>query len=261
MSDNRGTPNRWCRIGGLVIPDTAIRSREDLVLVLAGAGVAPGTFSAAVVKARLENSFVVFIDYLAGSGPFDMTGMAGRLSELLADRCGRTFLIGHSLGGALALMIAARVGNGISGIVVSDTGLSTTDHGDPRLPERLRSDWSEGHRETFLRSWTQNGLNTELRTSLIEHLEAVDPAAMAESVESLRALSLLDVARSVVAPTAVLHGIFDERRKLHEARAISEFVSGAQLFLFDCGHTPFIERPSEVGTVMRGLGWFASDIW
>ncbi|GAA2094608.1 alpha/beta hydrolase [Brevibacterium salitolerans] len=251
-------PDGWSQSEGLHLDPQTARSERPLTLVLAGAGVAPQVLAPALRGTGFERTRAVFVDYLAGEGPFDVVGMADALAAQLAPRRAGSFLVGHSLGGAVALLVAAHLESSLSGLVVSDTGLNAAGHKDPGLPERLRNDWTAEHRVSFKQSWTARPPDPGIDSALTTYLEAVDPHPLATSVESLRHVSLDEEAPKITAPTAVLHGVHDRRRSLDDARGITQAVPASSLFLFDCGHTPLIERPEEVRAVLNGLGWLPS---
>lgn len=226
---------------------------KPIALVLAGGGVAPNVFAPALQGTWLDDWQVVFVDYLCGEGPFDVLGIATQLSRELEHFSGPVVLLGHSLGGAVSLVIAGQSGKRVSGVIVSDTGLDTSGHGDPGLPDRIRSDWSVDRRSEFVSTWTRDAVEPVLYELLMAYLSEIDRMVFAENVESLRKVSVDEFARNVSAPVAVFHGLSDERRSISDARSIADTVGTSLLFVFDCGHTPFVERPAEVRAVINGL--------
>ena len=158
------------------------------------------------------------------------------LPEILdAAALSRVILLGHSDGGSIAILAAARFPERIAGLIleaphvfVEDAGLDSIDH----MRARYR--------------------NSDLRERLTKHHQHVDvvfsgwcdvwldPAFKAWNIEA-------DLPR-VICPTLVIQGELDRYGTLAQVDAIERQVAGPveRLVLPDCGHTPHRDQRDPV---------------
>ena len=113
-----------------------IAASDPVIIGLAGTMLHPDTvFSLLPVDPRAP---LVTVDWIAAS---DKTGLrsvcAALANELTAARAGPIIVIGHSSGGAIALMLALNHPELVSGLLLTNTGANTHGHGDPDAPKRL----------------------------------------------------------------------------------------------------------------------------
>ena len=158
------------------------------------------------------------------------------LPEILdAAALDRVILLGHSDGGSIAILAAARVPDRIAGIIleaphvfVEDVGLASIDHMRTRYRESdLRERLARHHRyvDVAFSGWCDVWLDPSFRTW---NLEAELPR--------------------VRCPTLVIQGELDRYGTLAQVDAIVRQVSGPveQLALPDCGHTPHRDQRERV---------------
>jgi 3-oxoadipate enol-lactonase len=181
--------------------------------------------------------------------PFTVDDMAADvIAELEARGITRTALVGASLGGCTAQLVAARRPDLVSALVLADT---TAWYG-PRAP----ASWAE--REEYARStprevqlgfqrdrWFGGEVNGHQARSLTERIFAdTDSAAHAEACRALGAFDARDRLPEISAPTLVITGDEDMATPPEMGRLLGESITGARFHLVPGGrHFCFLDRP------------------
>lgn len=244
-----GRRNQPITTSGLEIPTEILATELPLIITAAGAGLIPSSFS------HLANLGwpLLHINYLAGEGPFEIKAVAHIIAEQLRTRVAPTVLAGHSLGGALFLMVAGIAPESVDAALIADTGLSTACHADPSLAKRIATNWNRESAEEFLGTCFAVPPEGEDWDRLLDFALTLDTEAFSTATASLRAIDITEYAEAITAPLTVVHGLHDQRRNLGHARGIRDTVAGSHLHLLDCGHTPMLECPHEHAGLMREL--------
>ena len=187
----------------------------------------------------------------------------------LADALGwdRFALLGHSMGGMIAQVVATGAPDRVVALVLMDTG-----HGrvpiDPTLVELGVATARDQGMEViadFLATMEDDPLSTEAyRRKVAEdpaygargdrNLRASAPAMYAAMMlELTSAADRLDSLRAVAVPTLVLVGSQDTPF-LESSRAMAEAIAGAELVVVDGGgHSPQFEAPDESWLALSGF--------
>jgi pimeloyl-ACP methyl ester carboxylesterase len=239
MKDSDG----WLRIPGAV------------VLSLAGGGCSPKLFDA-VASTQLRWHA---LDWCAGQGPFDPESVAGRLGRALAERRHPTILAGHSLGGFISLLAALRFPAHVQGLVISNTGAHTGQHGDNSLPDRVRHHWTDEAQAAFLAGCFLKHPPEPLWSELRRYLNQLPATALLQAVEGLRRMDLRSSLSGLACPTLIAHGGLDRRRSPVAAWELARGITKAQLVMLPGGHTPMVDCAvhyrAVVGRFLAGLGY------
>jgi pimeloyl-ACP methyl ester carboxylesterase len=154
-------------------------------------------------------------------------------------------LAGHSIGGFIALLVALQTPECVQGLILSNTGAHTAGHGDPSLPNRIRSEWHGGTQADFLRACFRVQPPPDLWAHLLDYLARLPPLVLLEAVNGLRQLDVASQLRHVACPTLVAHGQFDKRRLIGAAEQLAAGIPDAELVLLPGGHTPMVDCPAE----------------
>jgi pimeloyl-ACP methyl ester carboxylesterase len=143
----------------------------------------------------------------------------------------RLWLFGHSDGGSIALLYAARFADRTAGVVVLAPHI---------LVEDLSITSIEGARQAYLK--------TDLRDRLGRYHDDADSAFWGWNRIWLdprfRHWSIADEVRSITCPVLAVQGIDDEYGTLEQIRGLARRVPQTQLLeLADCGHSPYRDQP------------------
>lgn len=229
------------RIEGITISDEVILSPRPLVLTLAGAGLDPVDFDAAI---GVNDARILHLDYLAGTSSMSVPTIADQLGLRLRHRKGKTVLLGHGLGATVAALTAGWHPNLIDGLVLSGIGPSTRAHHDCGLKAASEMVWTAQSQAAYLDTCTAGDLDERIRSRQLSHLGSIDLDRLASAADALRTIDITEIARSITATTAIIHGLHDARRLLEAATMMREAIDDCELFILDCGHTPFVEDPA-----------------
>lgn len=190
--------------------EAAQRDPGPVVFALAGGGCSPALFGQANAPGvRWEP-----LDWYAAPGSADPQAIADQLGRALAKRSGPTVLAGPSLGGAIALLTAARFTDRVQALIISNTGPRIIGHGDPSLPDRVRNDCSDTHQQAFLASCFMQPPPATLWKTLCDYLAQLDRERLLDSVIGLRRLDMTDELARIRCPTLIAHGRHDTRRPI-----------------------------------------------
>jgi pimeloyl-ACP methyl ester carboxylesterase len=201
---------------------------------------------------------------------YDVETFAEAVVDLYAAlELGPAAVIGHGLGGAVAIALAARHAELVSRLVLvgaichpSEPDLAARIAGFPVLGGfALKQLWGRtAFRAFFRNTWLSSGADVP-RNRIDRYYDLFNtPAARGSALATLRSMS---DTRSVVAhltrigtPTLVVWGRADRVRPLALGQRLSREIRGARLEVLDTGHAPQEERPGELARV---IGRFLSD--
>lgn len=227
------------------------------------------------VAQELSNDYCVITPDLPGCGEsekpapsrfaYDIDAFTSAIADLYAGlSLGRATVLGHGLGGAIALTLAARHPELVSELVVVD---ALADGAKPWLYSRLaqlplagslvfkqligRGLFGAYFRELFLSD--PNSVKSERLDAYYRSFNT--PAARGSALATLRAT--VDT-RSVAAktsrihkPTLVLWGRQDRLLSAAVGQRLAREIRGARFELLDAGHAPQEERPRELAEAVR----------
>jgi pimeloyl-ACP methyl ester carboxylesterase len=181
---------------------------------------------------------------------------------------GRAAVVGHGLGGAVAILVAARHPELVSKLVL----VAPLCHAAPPDPGArvaslplvgslvVKQLWGRLAFRAFFRRWVF-GASSEVPDARIDYYYDLfsSPAARGAALATLRAMG---DSRSVVAhtqrietPTLLVWGRADRIYPAALGQRLSREIRGARFELLDAGHAPQEERPEALGAVLgRFLG-------
>lgn len=266
-----GLTPRWARLAGRHVRYVHA-GRGPRLLLLHGFASSIYTW-AAVLPVLARDHEVVAVD-LPGSGASDLPADLA-WSDLppvvvaLLDRLGwsQATLVGNSMGGALAVMVAARQPERVNALVLIDSaGFNLEPAQRPRLVQWVASPALAG----LLEHLPVRRLLVEVGLRQVFHDDSLVTAERVEEyVQPLQRPGWLRATRSLLRsraheaqafpallassrqPTLIVWGRDDRWIPLAQARQFQEALPGARLVVLeDCGHTPQEERPTELLQVL-----------
>ncbi|HEY2516619.1 MAG TPA: alpha/beta hydrolase [Polyangiaceae bacterium] len=226
---------------------------------------------------RLSSRFRVIVPDLPGFGgsekpaptryPYGFEGFAESLVDLVsAIGAGRVSVCGHSMGGAVALMLAARHPDLVDKLILVDPIVYASPRGTARslaaLPVLGPILFKQMYGRTmFGRFFRESVYATpeSFPTARIEkmfttfNVPAAREAAYATMLATLDTRPLVASVPRVSAPTLVAWGRNDRSIPVEHGRRLAHELRRARFEVFDCGHSPAEEVPGAFADVVSAF--------
>ncbi len=165
------------------------------------------------------------------------------------DHLGEAVVVGHSMGGAVAIALAAE--HAVRGLVLVGAA--------PRLrvPRGFVEQVGRDPNVAVERLATQ-GFAHEARTALVERASAYlarnDPAVLARDFTASAAFDATPLLGRIRAPTLVVVGAEDRMTPIGEARALVRAIRRADLVVIDgAGHMVMLERSRDFDVALESF--------
>jgi pimeloyl-ACP methyl ester carboxylesterase len=178
----------------------------------------------------------------------DIAGLIRRL------RLGRRVVVGHSLGGMVAMQLAARHPELVGGLVLLATTLRpgmTPDHPLVAGIAALRDPISPA--DPFYDWWHQCGSSVPraFLAELAKDASAMPAARWRAVLEEIRRTDLTATVQAVRARTLIIAGARDPLFDRAHQQALAGALAGSRLvWARDCGHNPHWEDPAFVAAII-----------
>jgi len=192
------------------------------------------------------------------NGPMTVEAMADDIAAAMSALGQESFhLAGVSLGGAVAVQLAARAPGRVRSLVVSGVGAE---------PSKALADEIYGIREAvhylvpedFVVQVSESLLIPDASPEAVEAigraLGVITKQRYLKSLEALQAARPGATAAGIKAPSLVLHGELDEMVGKADADALGRAMAGAKRAeLSDAGHLAHVEQPAAFAAALGGF--------
>ncbi len=231
------------------------RAASDTILLIHGAGMSARSWTSQL-RGLTPELRVVAID-LPGHGESDpspdatlesYTDAASRLIDALG--VGPVFVAGHSLGGGVALALAAQRPDLVKGLILISSCAKLPDNNNAMeallgyLPQPLRKFlfFSAAKRTLFALNASKRAIQVGLKD-----LRSCPPEAIRSDLAVAKAMDLEDVARNLRLPTLILCGTADVLTPVASSQRLADLIPGARIHLVEgAGHMLPLESPEPV---------------
>lgn len=253
--------------GGRVMLYRAGRPGAEPVVLVHGLGKAAARDWAKLIPPLAERYDVYALD-LPGFGLSDKgnhlyspANFARALDALLAERVSRPVaLVGHSMGGAVALAYAAAYPRSVRRLIVVDAAgvLHRSVYGEFLV--RALAERSVGVEAPWLdlvtRAIQAQAENLPTGSRIALHLPAVRQRLLRGDPAAIAALALVEhdfssALRAIRAPTLVVWGSDDRIAPLRTGEAVAGIIPGARLVVIPgAGHAPQLDMPQRFNAIV-----------
>ncbi len=160
---------------------------------------------------------------------------------------------GHSMGGAIAQMMAINYPERIAGLILISTGARLRVH--PDILSHVLSDPSPVYEQ--LRAWMWAGPTPEQALRRWQaRMAAHEPGVMRGDYVACNAFDVMDRVSEIAAPTLILVGTADRMTPPKFSAYLAGHIPGAQLVTVEGGgHMVVLEQPLVVARAIAG--WLA----
>jgi len=153
-------------------------------------------------------------------------------------------VVGHSMGGAIALTMALDSPERMTGLVLIATGARL--RVAPSILEQISADF-----EAALDTITRYAWSSDAPTNLVElgreRLRETGPDVLLSDLQACDRFDVMERLGEIDVPTLVVAGSTDRLAPVKYARHLSEYISDAQLAIVEgAGHMVILERPAKV---------------
>lgn len=218
------------------------------------------------VAARLVQSYRIVRYDKRGHGLSSCPPAPYRLDDHVADlaalldrlEISRAVVVGLSVGGMIALGLAAARPDLVRGLVLSDTAhrIGSPDMWNTRI-DAIRAGGIAALAEPILERWFSAAFRSQKPDDLAgwRHMLTRTPAeGYIGTCMAIRDADLTDVARRIAVPALCLVGSEDGATPPDLVRSLAELIPGAGFEMIDgVGHLPCVEAPDTVADLIAGF--------
>ncbi|HEX3843426.1 MAG TPA: alpha/beta hydrolase [Steroidobacteraceae bacterium] len=189
----------------------------------------------------------------------------GEMADALLAEAPPTFaLVGHSMGGRVALEVMRRAAHRVQGLALLDTGYRAIARGQAGERERagrfalLEMARAQGMR-AMGRRWLEGMIHSDRHTDqdlverILDMIASQPPELFEAQIQAL--LGRADATAILInigCPTLVLCGREDGWSPVSRHKEIAALIDGSRLVIVpDCGHMSTLERPAAISNALR----------
>ena len=193
-------------------------------------------------------------------GPYTLAAYADRVEEAVRARGFQDYIVvGHSMGGKIALALAARHPAGLSGLVLLAPSPPTPEPIEEEMRAKLIAGWSHyGPASQTLARVTARPLEGALRERVIADMMKSDKGAWKAWLESGSREDISGSMRNVDVPSLILSGDRDEAiaTELVEREVAARLDAAKIINISGAGHLLPLEAPVAVASAIQDCSHF-----
>jgi len=161
----------------------------------------------------------------------------------------RAVVVGHSMGGAVAMTLALDFADRMDGLILVATGARL--RVAPAILDGIHSDFV-GTAELITRFAWATGTPRRLTNLGQQALLETSPDVLLGDFTACDRFDVMERLGEITAPTLVIEGSADQLTTVKYARFLAEHISSAHLAVIDgAGHMVMLEQPAEVARAVQ----------
>lgn len=214
-------------------------------------GAGGSTLSWAFQRPHFEGSYTVILADLPGHGNSEgpscdsVGGYADALKDALTiNQVPAAFIVGHSMGGAIAIDLAMRYPALVRGIVLIGTGARLKVY--PEILEGIVKDKEKTARMIIDTAFSP-GFPEQLKEKVFTEYMKNDAKTVFDDFTACDGFNVMGQLESLSVPALVICGKEDRFTPVKYSHYLTDTITGAGLVLIEgAGHMVMIERPAEI---------------
>jgi pimeloyl-ACP methyl ester carboxylesterase len=165
-------------------------------------------------------------------------------------RLDHPIIAGHSLGGAIALMMGLEYGNDLGGLILIGTGARLRVH--PDLLEGARTTSDGATRQLKSLAFAPGHAETMLDDMLAEEQARPTPSMLYRDLAACNIFDCMARLAEIALPTLIICGTEDRLTPVKYSQYMHDHIAGSSLRLIpDAGHYVMREQPQEVNRTIE----------
>jgi pimeloyl-ACP methyl ester carboxylesterase len=184
----------------------------------------------------------------------DLEEYAGWLRQYIIDSgLDDTVLVGHSMGGAVAIVYALNYSDTIRGLVLIGTvGKSRT---NPKFLEVIEAGITEP--EVWIRTFVKphyTRVEPWLREKIVHEIVGIGATVQLNDFKCCDNFNVLDDVHRIKVPTLIVCGSDDKMTPAKYSMYLADRIPGAKVVIIENGsHVVFMEKPDEVNRAIEAF--------
>ncbi|WXG43582.1 MAG: alpha/beta hydrolase [Promethearchaeati archaeon SRVP18_Atabeyarchaeia-1] len=229
------------------------KGRGKPLLLIHGAGGSSGYWG--VQLSKLSRNFMVIAIDLPGHGKSDHLKERASIQQYAEHvavfmkqvRLDRAFVLGHSMGGAVAQELAIERPELVEKLIIVDSGARFPGQGG--FADRVRSQGAEFGIQILNMLLSEKTVSDQKKMAFVmKHLmqsPSFDINILADDFQAVAGVDLGKRLSEIAAPTLIIHGA-DDLLPLSMAQFLQQSIKGSKLeVISDSGHMPMLEQPEK----------------
>jgi len=178
-------------------------------------------------------------------GPAEIPKYANIINDFVAKLCpNKPVIIGHSMGGAIALVNAITIPDKLSGVVLIGTGAKLGVL--PSIREGLRTRFDETIRTVVGPRQFASTTNLEIIRFVTNEMQKCKGEVASSDFEASNGFDVRQKLRSILIPTLIVVGEEDKMAPVTWSTYLKENIPKSKLVVLkQASHLPMLERPFE----------------